>query len=199
VLADEQADRALAAAAAGGRLAGPARPVGFAAIPDDVLGVLTPAALDSAPWLRGVEVADGAPRAIAQRDREGDAIAARAAAAGLLPLAATNHHGWGRTAVAWNLVRVPGWRGLTPAALGARIEDVLRRGDAASLRVVTRARPSVAEGAAARPASLAATLPAVVWQAAAELPPAERAVWLAWLWAPAALAVGRRRARAAAR
>jgi hypothetical protein len=198
VLADEQADRALAAAAAAGRLAGPARPVGFAAIPDDVLGVLTPAALDSAPWLRGVEVADGAPRAIAQRDREGAAIAARAAALGILPLAATNHHGWGRTAVAWNLVRVPGWRALAPAELGARVEDVLRRGDRGAVRVVTRARPAAPPRGAARAAALAATVPAVVWRAATELPAAERGVWLGWLWAgPAAAAARRRRARLA--
>ncbi len=191
--ADEQADRALAAAAASGRLAAGPSPVAIAAIPDDVLRALTPAAADSAPWVRGVEIADGAPRAIAQRDREGGAIAARAAALGILPVAATNHHGWGRTAVAWNLVRVPGWRALSPAALGARLEDVLRRGDGAALRVVTRARPEVAPAGAARLASLAATLPAVVWQAAAELRPAERGVWLLWLWAPALLAFGRRR------
>jgi hypothetical protein len=153
-----------------------------------VLRALTPAALDSARWLRGVEVADGAPRALAQRDREGAAIAERAAGLGLVPLVATNHHGWGRTAVAWNLVRIPGWRALAPAALGARIEDVLRAGDTRALRVVTRGRPEVAPRGVARAASLAATLPTIAWRAAAELAPAERAVWLAWLWAPGALA-----------
>jgi hypothetical protein len=196
LLADEQADRALAAALASGRLAGRPAPVAFAAIPDDVLRNLTPARLAGMPWVRGVEVADGAPRAIAQRDREGAAIAARAAALGIVPLAATNHHGWGRTAVAWNLVRVPGWRDLEPAALGARLEDVLRRGDAGAVRVVTRARPRVAPAGAARAATLALTLPAVLWQAAGELPAAERGVWLAWLWAPALVAVGLRRAAA---
>ncbi len=198
LLADEQADRALAAAAESGRLAGRPTPVGIAAIPDDVLRALTAGAVDSTPWMRGVEIADGAPRAIAQRDREGGAIAERAAALGILPVAATNHHGWGRTAVAWNLVRVPGWRALPPAALGARIEDVLRRGDASAVRVVTRARPEVAPAGIRRVASLAATLPAVVWQAAAELPASERAVWLVWLWAPTVLAFGRRRVPARA-
>lgn len=185
--ADEQVDRALPAAIASGRLAGRPLPVVLAAIPDDVLRALTPAARDSAPWLRGVEVADGAPRAIAQRDRERAAITERAAALGILPVAATNHHGWGRTAVAWNLVRVPGWQALTPEALGTRIEDVLRRGDAGALRVVTRARPQVAAAGAPRLASLVATLPALVWQVAAELDTPERAVWLLWLWAPALL------------
>lgn len=198
-LADEHADRALAVAA---RPAGAPPPVGLAAIPDDVLGAVTPAALATAPWLRGIEIADGAPRAIAQRDREGDAIVARAATLGVLPVAATNHHGWGRTAVAWNLVRVPGWRSMSPDTLGARVEDVLRRGDARDVRVVARARAEVAAAGAARVASLVLTLPAVLWQAAAELQPGERLVWLACLWAPAALAAALRRnerRRAAAR
>jgi len=192
-LVDEQVDRALPAALASGRLAGRPLPVVLAAIPDDVLRALTPAALDSAPWLRGVEVADGAPRAIAQRDRERAAITARASALGIPPVAATNHHGWGRTAVAWNLVRIPGWQALAPEALGARIEDVLRRGDAGALRVVTRTRPEVGTTGVSRIVSLVATLPALFWQIAAELGPAERVVWLLWLWAPALLAVAWRR------
>lgn len=186
-LADEQVDRALPAALASGRLAGRPTPVALAAIPDNLLRALTPEALAGAPWLRGMELVDGAPRAIAQHDREGGALAARAAEAGLVPLAGTNHHGWGRTAVAWNLVRVPGWQRMTPAALDARLQDVLRRGDTAAVRLVARARPEVAPAGVRRALSLAATGPALAWGVAAELPARERAAWLAWLWLPAAL------------
>jgi hypothetical protein len=198
LLADDQVDRALPAALASGRLADRPPPVALAAIPDDLLRALTPEALAAAPWLRGLEVVDGAPRAIAQRDREGGALAARAAEAGLVPLAGTNHHGWGRTAVAWNLVRVPGWRALAPAELDHRLQDVLRRGDTAAVRVVARARPEVAPGGAARTLSLAATLPGALWGVARELAPAERGSWLAWLWAPALAGAARRRRRVGA-
>ena len=200
LVGDEQVGRALPAALASGRLAGAPAPVGIAAIPDDVLTALTPAALAGAPWLRGVEIADGAPRAIAQGDREGGAIAARAVALGIVPLAGTNHHGWGRTALAWNLVRVPGWQAMGPAELGGRIEDALRRGDAPAVRVVARARPAVAPAGVRRALSLAATLPAVVWNTVAELGAGERLVWLLWLWGLAILAAEwRRRSRAAER
>jgi hypothetical protein len=199
LVTDDQMERAIPAALASGRLAGLPSPVGFATIPDDVLRALTRRSLDSAAWIRGAEVVDGAPRGLTQQDRDLALIAERAAALGLVPLAATNHHGWGRTAVAWNLVRVPGWRSLPPAALGARIEDVLRRGERSALRVVARARPRTAPAGPARAATLVATLPTLVWRTAAELPPGERVVWLAWLWTPAALGavIGARRRRRA--
>ncbi|NIQ58279.1 MAG: hypothetical protein GWN71_34530, partial [Gammaproteobacteria bacterium] len=45
----------------------------------------------------------------------------------LAPVAATNNHGWGRTAAAWTLMRIPGWEELTPDELSTAIEDRLHR------------------------------------------------------------------------
>jgi hypothetical protein len=91
--------------------------------------------------VRGVEVVDGAPRGLAQQDRERrrSPRAPRRSASCRSRRPTTTAGGarrWGGTSCA-----SPGWRALAPAALGARVEDVLRRGDRRAVRVVERARP----------------------------------------------------------
>jgi hypothetical protein len=172
----------------GGPFAG-RTPVGVATIPGPFLETVDAGMRDTTPWVRAAEVVDGAPRGLWQGDRARDALRARIGALGLVPVAATNHHGWGRTVVAWNLVRVPGWRALAPDTLGARLEDVLRRGDAAAVRVVARRRPAPGRSTAA----LALTAPALLVQLVRELTGVERAVWVAWVTALAALAAWRGR------
>jgi hypothetical protein len=172
----------------GGPFAG-RTPVGVATIPGPFLETVDAGMRDTTPWVRAAEVVDGAPRGLWQGDRARDALRARIGALGLVPVAATNHHGWGRAVVAWNLVRVPGWRALAPDTLGARLEDVLRRGDAAAVRVVARRRPAPGLSNVA----LALTAPALLVQLVRELTGVERAVWIAWVTALAALAAWRGR------
>ncbi|MBV9880615.1 MAG: hypothetical protein JO180_08965 [Gemmatirosa sp.] len=193
LLGDSRLDELLPAALASHQLAAP--PVAIATIPDRVLPTLTAAARDGAPFLRAVEIADGAPRALAQADRERAAIGGRAHALGLVPIASSNHHGWGRTAEAWTLVRVPGWRALPADVLAARVVDVLRRGDGAAVRVVERERPTAGGVGPARGARLAATVPMLAWQTVAALEPVERGVWLLWIWALVLAPVGVRGVR----
>lgn len=188
LLPDDHMEGVLPRLERGGRLASGARPVTIAAIPDPVLGAMTPAACDGATALRAVEVGDGAPRGYAQADREGAAIAARAGALGLLPVVASNHHGWGRTTAGWNLVRVPGWRRMTPDSLGAAVVAVLRDRRADLVTPVLRARVAVPGAGAGRATALALTAPAVLWQTARELTGAERLAWLAWIAAGTAAA-----------
>ncbi len=164
------------------------RPVTIATIPDPVFDALTPAARDGAAALRAVEVADGAPRGYAQTDRDGAAIAARAAVLGLVPVVASNHHGWGRTTAGWNLVRVPGWRAMTPAQLGGAVVGALRDGRRDLVTPVLRARVAVPTAQPGRAAALALTVPAVLWETARELTGAERLAWLAWVVAGTGLA-----------
>ena len=193
---EDHMERVLPALERGGALASGARPVTIATIPDPVFDALTPAARDGAASLRAVEVADGAPRGYAQADRDGAAIAARAAALGLIPVVASNHHGWGRTTAGWNLVRVPGWRAMTPDALGAAVVAVLRAGRRDLVTPVLRARVTVPNAPVARAAALALTAPAVLWETARELTGAERVAWLAWIVAAsAATAAATARAR----
>ncbi len=185
---EDHMEQVLPALERGGALASGARPVTIATIPDPVFDALTPAARDGAAALRAVEVADGAPRGYAQADRDGAAIAARAAALGLVPVVASNHHGWGRTTAGWTLVRVPGWRAMTPDSVGAAVVAALRAGRRDLVTPVLRSRVAVPNAPAARAAALALTAPAVLWETARELTGAERLAWLAWIAAASAAA-----------
>lgn len=160
-------------------LASGREPVVIAAIPvRNLERIDTIAGIDSA-YVRAIEIVDGAPRGLLQEQRNGDRIREIARRHNLLLVAGSNNHGWGRTAAAWNLVRIPGWRLLTPDSLGNRIEDVLRRRDPANLRVVERVRP----WAGTNPGLLVATLPVAAWQILTTLTPTERIVWIAIAWA----------------
>jgi hypothetical protein len=201
LLADPHLDDVLPAAVRDGRLVGGSsgRPVAISVIPDDVRPLMTPAMRDGAPFVRALEVADGAPRALDQADRERDTLSAFAARLDLVPVAGSNHHGWGRAAAAWTLVRVPAWRALPPDTLAARVVDVLRRRDRAAVRVVERERPVASGAGLARVGRLTLTAPALVWETLRALTPAERVTWLLWTWGLVAvrLAVYSRQPRAA--
>lgn len=183
-----------------GGLASGARPVTIATIPDPVFQALTPAARDGAVAVRAVEIADGAPRGYAQTDRDDAAIEARATTLGIIPVVASNHHGWGRTTAGWNLVRVPGWRAMTPKQLGDTVIGILRDDRRDRVTPVLRARVTVPNTPLPHVAALTLTAPAVLWETARELTPAERLAWLAWIVvgtaaAAAAAAATARRAR----
>lgn len=163
-------------------------PVVIATIPvRNIERIDTIAGIDSA-YVRAVEIADGAPRALLQEQREGDRIREIARNHRLLLVAGSNSHGWGRTAVAWNLVRAPGWRLLSPDSLSAVLEDVLRARDSARIRVIERLRPY----AETDPTLLLGTLPVGLWQMLTTLTPAERIAWIVWAWV---LALARRSRR----
>ena len=113
----------------------------------------------------------------------------------LAVVAGANLHGWGRTAVAWSVMEVPGWRDMTPAQLGEAIEAGLHRDRRAAAVVVERRMP-YHEGSRIR---LAATLPWLLWEHFRMLAPAERLSWLAWAALAFALArAGRARSRSSA-
>ncbi|HET9004280.1 MAG TPA: hypothetical protein VFN39_09820, partial [Gemmatimonadaceae bacterium] len=81
----------------------------------DVVVVLTvPASLARAPGLRldAVESSDGAPRGLMFTQRLAPEIARFAQSRGLARVAGSNNHGWGRTASAWTVLRIPGWRAM---------------------------------------------------------------------------------------
>ncbi|GJG86171.1 hypothetical protein tb265_13520 [Gemmatimonadetes bacterium T265] len=202
LLPEDHMERVLPGLERGGALPSGARPVTIATIPDPVFDVLTPAARDGAAALRGVEVADGAPRGYGQADRDGAAIAARASVLGIVPVVASNHHGWGRTTAGWNLVRVPGWRAMTPDSLGAAVVAALRAGRRDLVTPVLRSRVAVPSAAPAggplgRAPALALTAPAVAWETARELTGPERVAWLAWIAAGTAAAAAAPTARRA--
>jgi hypothetical protein len=162
-------------------------------IPDDLARMPGPDA-HGAGGVLAIELSDGAPRGIEQGQRERALILHLADSLNLAVVAGSNNHGWGRTAVAWSVLRMPGWRSLTPDSLGAAIEARIRTARRSAVQVIERRSPDPGRSQVA----LAATLPAVAWNMLATLSPAQRASWIIWSWALAALAilrVGHRRAR----
>jgi hypothetical protein len=140
----------------------------------------------------GIEVSDAGPRGLDQLQREHEAVMTIAERQNFAPVAGSNTHGWSQTPAAWSLLRIPGWRDLTPDALGARIEASMREEGFRAARVIER---HGADPGATR-LGLAATVPAVGWHVLATLTPAERISCLVWIWALALAERQLRRRRA---
>ncbi|MEZ4417139.1 MAG: hypothetical protein R3E10_15405 [Gemmatimonadota bacterium] len=135
----------------------------------------------SQPWgLVGLEVNDASPKGLEQGRRTRSLLLQVADREDLAVVSATNNHGAGRTAAAWTLMELPGWRALSPSALALRIESTLHRDRGRATRVVERTLPFP------RPYALVAfTAVALPWHTAATLSLTERLVWLlyaAGLW-----------------
>lgn len=141
----------------------------------------------------GIELSDGSPRGLGEGDDKRDAIVALATKLGASLLTGSDNHGWGRTAVAWSVMTIPGWRALSADSLDARIRTSLRASGTRAVRPLARNRVSSASGAL----PLAMTAPAVAWLMMRTLSWPERLSWIAWCVAIALLsgALSRRRHR----
>ncbi|MFO7892321.1 MAG: hypothetical protein R6U63_01190 [Longimicrobiales bacterium] len=173
-------------------------------MPRPTLVLTIPEQLDAVPPSTGdsigfvaIEVSDASPRGLEQSRRDRALILRMVDSLDLAPVAATNNHGWGRTAAAWTLMPLPGWRDLSPRGLGAAIEDRFHRERRNASWVVERQSPYLGHS----PAALAVTAPAIAWQMFGGMGVAERLSWLVWVWLVAltapllrARAAGRRRA-----
>ncbi len=159
-------------------LASGREPVVIAAVPvRNIERIDSIASVDTA-YIRAVELVDGAPRGLLEEQRHGGRLRQIANSHNLLLVGGSNNHGWGRTAVVWNVVRVPGWRLLAPDSVGALLEQVLRSRDRERLQVIERVRPWAGNGAL----RLAATAPDALWVNLTTLTPSERLAWIAWAW-----------------
>lgn len=134
--------------------------------PDEPLGLV------------GIEVNDASPRGLRQSLRDRALLMRIADSLDLATVAGSNHHGWGRTAAAWNLVRIPGWQTLGEGELTRRIEELLHRDRRDAVQVVERVIPWHGEG----PVMLAMTLPVVGWRFFRMMGWGERVSWLLWTW-----------------
>ena len=142
------------------------------------------------PTVQAIEVADGAPRALDQMKSDERLITHIADSAKLVRVSGSNVHGWGRTAAAWSVMSIEGWRAMSPGALDAAIRRRLRDAPAGSVQVIERRRAEPGASGIA----LAATVPVVAWSMLTTLSAAERLVWLSWIWAAwVIVAVVRRR------
>ena len=128
--------------------------------------------------ISSIEVVDGSPRALEQLAREDGRVMAVADRYGLSLVTGSNLHGWGRTAIAWTAIDIPGWRALSPEALDAKIRAHLRARPDESVHVIERRRVRPGESAV----SLVSTLPDVAWNMLVMMSPGERLSWMAWIW-----------------
>ena len=138
----------------------------------------------------GVELSDGAPRGLEQVRSQRAEILALADEMDLAVVAGANHHGWGRTVAAWSVMRLPGWRDMSPEQLGSAIEGALHRERRRAVTVVERRVPHD-DGSAVK---LAATVPLLLWSHFRTLNPWQRVSWLAWctIWAAVRVRTSRR-------
>ncbi len=148
-------------------------PLTIVALPNRNLDSITVASLDSLPHFAAIELIDAAPRGLGQFDSEELRVRDLAERLRLTLVAASNNHGFGRAVAAWNLVSLPGWRDLTVDQLAASIEDQIRQ---TSPQIVLRTRPGTYA------ASVAFTLPVIIYQTVGSLTLAERVSWLVWIW-----------------
>jgi hypothetical protein len=159
-------------------------PVRIQTIPEDFTR-LRLALAGSDTSVTGIEMSDGAPRGIAQAQRDRVEILGYAHKYHLALLAGSNNHGWGRTAVAWSVMRIPGWRALTPDSLSATIERKIRtQRDLASHVIERRTVYGPPE-----PSAWLLMAPEVALNLGVTITPWERVSWIVWTWSIALIAV----------
>jgi len=127
----------------------------------------------------GIEVSDGSPRGMAQSARDREAILALAGKLHLAIVSATDNHGWGRTPPAWSVMRIPGWREMTPGELDIAIRrTIITRGPRA-IEVIARRTAAPPRGKIA--AALSGIAVALVMMRTMSV--TDRFSWIAWSWA----------------
>lgn len=144
--------------------------------------------------LAAIEAADGSPRGIAQTTNDGKRIVALANRMGLALVSGSDNHGWAEAAPAWSVLRIPGWRALTPAALDIAIRRTIIARVPGSTQVISRriatpltGRIGNALGGVAVAALMFRTMNS-----------RDRLSWLGWSWGLAlfpSISVRRRRRR----
>jgi hypothetical protein len=126
----------------------------------------------------GIEVSDGCPRGLAQGAIDRDSILSIAARRGLALVSGSDNHGWGRTAPAWSVMRIHGWRQMTPAQLDVAIRATILTEGVRSVQVISRrsdlpARNKLEAGFGGFTVGLL-MVRTMNWK--------ERLSWIAWSW-----------------
>ncbi|GAC1410669.1 MAG: hypothetical protein NVSMB53_05120 [Gemmatimonadaceae bacterium] len=128
--------------------------------------------------LEGVEISDGSPRGMGQTARDRDEILAVATRLHLAILSGSDNHGWGRTAPAWSVLRIPGWRAMTPAELDASIRRTIVTQRPGAISVIARRTPSLPRNEVE--AALGGISVGLNMMRTMSLP--DRLAWLVWSW-----------------
>jgi hypothetical protein len=138
--------------------------------------------------VHGLEVWTTSPKAMDFPPARRRETIARCRHDGLAMFAATDMHGLGYAASAWNVTRVRGWRRLEAGALGAVLVAKFRREGPAATEVVVLRRwlpETAAQATIAVPLNLVLLLRTAT--------PAHGAALLGWIWLPTLVLSARRR------
>jgi hypothetical protein len=156
---------------------GPVPPMLLLSVPGDILRI--PVSETAGPVrLAGIEAADGSPRGMAQAARDHDAILALAADLHLAVVSASDNHGWGRTAPAWSVLRIPGWRDMTSPELDIAIRRTIMTRGTQAIEVIARRTAGPPRNAMA--AAVGGIAVALVMLRTMNLP--DRFSWVVWSW-----------------
>ncbi|MBI5597263.1 MAG: hypothetical protein HY928_14310 [Elusimicrobia bacterium] len=126
----------------------------------------------------GIEVANGAPKALQAQDEARPSALSFARARGMFPACATDNHGWAQAPYCWNVMSLPGHQDMSPPDLEAAVMASLRSEGFDAVRVVERRRVRTSAGWRAALDPLLG-----LWVLARTLSPLLAAASLAWLWA----------------
>ncbi len=133
--------------------------------------------------LAAIEGADGSPRGIAQTTKDGKRIIALADQMGLALVSGSDNHGWAEAAPAWSVLRIPGWRALTPAALDIAIRRTVIARVPGSTQVIARRMAPPVTG---RLGNALGGVAVAAWMFRT-MNPRDRLAWLGWSWGLALL------------
>ena len=116
---------------------GPVPPILLLAMPGNIVRI--PPNESTGPIrLAGIEASDGSPRGLAQSASDRNGILALAGNLQLALVSGSDNHGWGRTAPAWSVLRIPDWRSMTPTELELAIRRTIITRGPSSVQVIAR-------------------------------------------------------------
>lgn len=142
------------------------------------LNRLPPATGPRTAGIRAIEIANGAPDTMDEIEPKRAQILALAQRHNLALTTGTDNHGWGYTAPAWTLMRLPTWRGLGGDELTLLVERVIRELGFSGTLAVERVVEYPATGV--QLALTVVTVPLMMFRTLAN---DERVMWLVWIWA----------------
>jgi hypothetical protein len=107
----------------------------------------------------------------------------------LAPVAGSDNHGWGRTAPAWSVLRIPGWRRMTPASLDVAIRRTILARAPGTTKVI--ARRTVGPPSGRVEAALGGVAVGALMLRTMNL--RDRLSWILWSWSAALISLARAR------
>ena len=167
---------------------GPVPPILLLTIPGNIVRVPVNE-YSGAIRLAGIEGSDGSPRGMAQTARDRKGILALADRLHLAIVAGSDNHGWGRAAPAWSVLRIPGWRRMTPATLDIAIRRTILARAPGTTAVIARRTVGSPSGRI----ETATSGVAVGLLMLRTMNLRERLSWILWSWAAGLLSLMRAR------